>query len=192
MATKRPQNRSAGSKSRNAADDPRFIKLAQGQSKRDSIPIPTASDAWLPQTRSWYNSLSLSGQSEFYEASDWATAVCAAQAYDIFLRSHNASIFASFVRLSERLGATITDRKRSRIELEEPQPEDADEDAADAAVQGWQARLKVVRLWQATIRHSHGPLAGNSARASPHRLRSRLRSRSSAALRSRRKCTRPH
>lgn len=86
----------------------------------------------------------MSGQSDFYEASDWATAVAAAQAYDIFLRTYNASIFGSFVRLSERLGATITDRKRSRIELDDPEPADQDEDAADSAVQGWQARLKVI------------------------------------------------
>jgi hypothetical protein len=71
--------------------------------------------------------------------------VAAAQAYDIFLRTHNASILGSFVRLSERLGATITDRKRSRIELADPEPEDLDEDAADEAIQGWQARLRVVR-----------------------------------------------
>jgi hypothetical protein len=143
--TKRPGNRSSGSKSMGPTDDPRYIAVAKGQSRRGDIPIPNADPEWMPLARSWFNSLKLSGQSDFYEASDWATAVAAAKAYDIFLRTYNASILASFVRLSERLGATITDRKRSRIELDDPEPADADEDAADEAVQGWQSRLRVVK-----------------------------------------------
>ena len=145
MATKRPDKRSAGSNSLGQGDDPRYIALARGSSRREGIPIPDADPDWKPLAQSWFRSLKLSGQSDFYEASDWATAVAAASAYDIFLRTHNASILGSFVRLSERLGATITDRKRSRIELDDPEPEDADENAADGVVQGWQARLKVVK-----------------------------------------------
>lgn len=143
-AAKKASKRSTGSKSMGSNDDPRFIAVARGQSQRGSFPIPVANPKWMPQARSWYNSLSLSGQSEFYEASDWATAIAAAQAYDIFLRTYNAAILASFVRLSERLGATIADRKRSRIELEDAEPQDADEDAADEAVQGWQKRLRIL------------------------------------------------
>jgi hypothetical protein len=145
MAVKRPDKRSAASKSMGATDDPRYIALARGSSRRAGIPIPSADEAWRPEAQSWFRSLALSGQSDFYEASDWATAVAAAQAYDIFLRTYNASVFSSFVRLSERLGATVTDRKRSRIELDDPEPADQDEDAADDAVQGWQARLRVVK-----------------------------------------------
>ena len=120
------------------------MKVAQGQSQGAEHPIPQADSSWRPKARSWYNSLKLSGQSEFFEPSDWATAVAAADAYDVFLRTHNASILAQFTRLSERLGATITDRQRNRIQLEEPAPDDEDEAAADAAVQGWQGRLHSV------------------------------------------------
>jgi hypothetical protein len=144
QARKRPENRSGAPSG--AADDPRFIKVSAGTSTaRSDLPTPKADPKWKPEARSWFNSLSLSGQSEFYEPSDWATAVAAAQAYDVFLRTYNASIFAQFVRLSERLGATVTDRKRSRIELALPEPTDEDEDAADAAVQGWQGRLYAVQ-----------------------------------------------
>jgi hypothetical protein len=116
--------------------------VTRGRSRRKDIPaIPEANPGWLPQARSFYNSLKLSGQSEFYEASDWATAICAAQAYDIFLRTYNASILASFVRISERLGATHSDRTRAGIVLDSPAPHDADEDAADEAVVNWQERL---------------------------------------------------
>jgi hypothetical protein len=139
---KRPEHRTG--RSTGPGDDPRYIAVARGTSTREGIPIPGPSPKWKPQARSWFNSLKLSGQSEFYEASDWATAVAAAQAYDVFLRTYNASIFAQFVRLSERLGCTITDRKRSRIELGEPEPTDEDEDAADAAVLDWHGRLHSV------------------------------------------------
>ena len=104
-------------------------------------PIPTPAEHWRPQARSWYNSLKLSAQAEFFQASDWATAVNAAEFYDIFLRTHNASIGASFVRLSERLGATHIDRNKGRVIIEPPDQEDEDETAADNVVRGWQSRL---------------------------------------------------
>jgi hypothetical protein len=119
--------------------------VSKAASMRDGIPIPDADPKWKPAARSWFNSLKLSGQSQMFEASDWATAVAAANAYDVFMRTWNASIFAQFVRLSERLGATLVDRKRSRIELEDPPPADADEEAADAALLHWHGRLAVVR-----------------------------------------------
>jgi hypothetical protein len=118
----------------------------RGKTRRADIPIPDADERWLPLARSWFNSLRLSGQSEFYEASDWATAVIAADTFDKFLRTYNASILAAFVRLSERLGVTAVDRKKARIELDEPgEVTDRDEIAADNVVHGWQQRLDARR-----------------------------------------------
>jgi hypothetical protein len=144
-STKKPFERSYGSRSTGPGDDPRYIAVARGERGNQDIPIPSPDPKWKPEARSWFNSLKLSGQSDFYEASDWATAVAAAQAYDVFLRTYNASIFGHFVHLSERLGCTISDRKRSRIELAEPDLTDEDEDEADNSVQGWHGRLSIVR-----------------------------------------------
>lgn len=140
---KRPEQRTGASSG--ASNDPRFIKVSSGAASGSGHPIPEADPSWKPKARSWYNSLKLSGQSEFYEPCDWMTAVAAADAYDVFLRTNNASVFAQFTKLVEKLGATITDRKRSRIELVEPVADDEDEDAADQAVLGWQGRLHAVR-----------------------------------------------
>jgi hypothetical protein len=140
---RKPEHR-YGSRTGSLDNDPRFIQVARGQSTSGNFPIPEPDPKWKPTARSWFNSLKLSGQSEFYEPSDWATAVAAAQAYDVFLRTYNASIFAQFVRLSERLGCTVLDRKRGRVELSEPDPTDEDEDEADDAVEGWHDRLRVV------------------------------------------------
>ena len=142
---KKPADRSANSRGSGNGDDPRFIAVARGRSTNADIPIPRPDPKWKPEAQSWFRSLALSGQSEFYEASDWSTAVAAAQAYDVFLKTYNASIFAQFVRLSERLGCTITDRKRSRIELAEPDPGDEDEDRADDSIKDWHGRLSVVK-----------------------------------------------
>jgi hypothetical protein len=144
-STKRPEHR-YGSTPGSIDNDPRYIQVANGQASGSDFPPPKPDPKWKPEARSWFNSLGLSGQSEFYEPSDWATAVAAAQAYDVFLRTYNASIFAQFVRLSERLGATVTDRKRSRIELAIPDVTDEDEDEADEAINTWHSRLRV-ELW---------------------------------------------
>lgn len=143
-AKKKPENRSTRSGGSSSGDDPRYIAVARGQSTRDGIPIPGANPKWKPEAQSWFRALKLSGQSEFFEASDWATAVAAAGAYDIFLRTYNGNILTQFNRMSERLGCTVIDRKKSRIELAEPEPTDEDEDAADEILSEWQGRLHSV------------------------------------------------
>jgi hypothetical protein len=118
--------------------------VTKGKTKRHDIPvIPTAAEHWGRQARSWYNSLALSGQSAYFEASDWATAVCAAEVYDVFFRTYNAGVLSHFTKLSERLCSTIIDRKRIRIELTDP-PRDRDEEAADDTIREWHRRLHIV------------------------------------------------
>jgi hypothetical protein len=69
----------------------------------------------------------------------------AAQIYDEFLRTGHANLLPPFLRITERLGVTIIDRKRNRIELDEPEPTDHDEEAADDAVIKWHGRLGIVK-----------------------------------------------
>jgi len=144
VARKKPEERT-GTGGSGSANDPRFISISKGASKREGIPIPAANPDWHPTAQSWFRALALSGQSEFYEASDWATAVAAAQIYDMFLRTHHATLLPTFERLSARLGVTVVDRKKSRIELDNPDTTDVDEEAADEAVIAWHGRLGIVR-----------------------------------------------
>jgi hypothetical protein len=140
---KKPEQRTGAASG--AYNDPRFVSTARGTSRRAGIPIPDASPDWLPQAQSWFRALKLSGQAEFYEASDWATAVFCAQLYDRYLRNHQVSILPQFLKLSERLGVTVIDRKRGRIELDEPEVSDVDEEAAEEAVIAWHGRLGIVK-----------------------------------------------
>jgi|SRR5215469_6637266 len=143
-AKKRPEQRT-GTGGSGAANDPRFIAISKGTTKRHGIPIPQPNPDWHPTAQSWFRSLALSGQSEFYEASDWATAVLAADVYDLFLRTARANYLPTFERLSQRLGVTVVDRKKSRIELDNDDVTDADEEAANDAVISWHGRLGIVR-----------------------------------------------
>lgn len=119
--------------------------VTRGRSKRDQLTVlPTASPRWLPTTVVWYESLALSGQSAFYEASDYATAICAAEALDLAIRSRNGGLMNQFTRLSERLAVTLIDRKRARLDLAEPEPTDKDDEAATEAVQEWHRKLHLV------------------------------------------------
>jgi hypothetical protein len=71
--------------------------------------------------------------------------VAAAEIYDRFLRTDNASILAQFVRLTERLGCTELDRKRGRIELVAGEVRDEDRERAAEAVVSWRGHLGMVR-----------------------------------------------
>jgi hypothetical protein len=116
--------------------------VSRGTTRRASIPIPDAEDSWRPEVQSWFRSLKLSGQASLYEASDWSTAVAAARAYDMSIRTGSPGWFGNFVRLVERLGCTVGDRNRAHIQLDEiGEPQDHDEDAADAQIINWQQRL---------------------------------------------------
>lgn len=144
MAYQRKDPKDRIGHARFAKSDPRHEEhgpVTRGKTRREGIPIPEADPKWMPEARSWFNSLKMSGQSDFYEASDYATAVAAARALDMALRDYNASMFAHFVRLSERLGVTFADRARARIILDDPDIADADEDHADNVVHNWQERL---------------------------------------------------
>ena len=113
--------------------------ITLGQSKRHLIPVlPVANEFWLDNTKLWFNSLVASSQSREYEASDWATAVCAAEVLDVATRTQNASILTHWTRLSERLQVTMIDRKKSMADTEAA---DGDEVAADKAVKNWHQRL---------------------------------------------------
>jgi hypothetical protein len=125
--------------------DPRYLTTSKARRNNHDIPIPVASPRWHATAQSWFNALKISGHTVFFEASDWATAVAAAEMYDRFLRTDNASILAQFVRMSERLGCTEIDRKRARIELTDAEVKDVDRERAASTVISWRHHLGVVR-----------------------------------------------
>jgi len=84
------------------------------------VRIPAASKGWHAIAREWYLSLKDSGQSKFYEPSDWMTAKYAADLMSKLLSYErpSAQLVASLNSLLASLLATEGDRRRVRMEIE--------------------------------------------------------------------------
>jgi len=104
---------------------------------------PEADPSWHPIAADWYRSLETSGQSVFYQPSDWQTARYVAEAMSRNLESgrFSAQLFAAVMSATSNLLTTEGDRRRLRIELERGTATDADEDAAVAALDDWRNRI---------------------------------------------------
>lgn len=92
--------------------------------------IPAADPGWHQLAADMYNSLERSGQSAFFEPSDWQSARLAAEATSRLLYSErfSAVLLAAVDSMWSKLLMTEADRRRLRIELEKPK-----EDTAAAA-----------------------------------------------------------
>lgn len=81
---------------------------------------PRALKEWHPLARRWYNSLKTSGQSQFYEPTDWAFAMYIAQVMSTNLEQErfSATLFAAVLGGMESLLSTEASRRRARLEIE--------------------------------------------------------------------------
>lgn len=85
---------------------------------------PAASEHWAPLARDWYESLASSGQSQFYEPSDWQYARVVAELITRGLEGErlNGQLFSTIDSMMASLLTTEGDRRRVRVELEKPDP----------------------------------------------------------------------
>ncbi|MGW6404511.1 phage terminase small subunit [Streptomyces sp. NPDC055134] len=87
---------------------------------------PNADRSWHPIAKRLWDSLKESGQADFYQASDWARAYSLCENLSYYKKSGKRSgqmlqtIYSAFERLLVAQG----DRRRVRIELHEPEPEE--------------------------------------------------------------------
>lgn len=81
---------------------------------------PAASDSWHEIAHSWYESLALSGQAQFYEPSDWQTARYVAEAMTRNLEAtrFSAQMFAAISSAMVDLLTTEGARRRARLEID--------------------------------------------------------------------------
>lgn len=100
------------------------------------VQVPVADADWHPIATQWYDSLKSSGQIQFYEPSDWATAYMIAESISRDLKPQvvgidentGKPIFATvpmkganltaYLKAMTALLVTEGDRRRSRIEIE--------------------------------------------------------------------------
>lgn len=88
------------------------------------VPVPEPQEHWHPIAADWYRALEKSGQSRFYEPSDWAAAQYAAEAMSRNLDQgrFSAQMFAAVWSAMNDLLTTEGDRRRVRMELQRPAP----------------------------------------------------------------------
>jgi hypothetical protein len=101
------------------------------------VRVPAADRDWHPIARDWYRSLRQSGQSRYYEPSDWQTARMLADSMSRMLLADdpNASMLNAIVQASRDLLTTEGQRRRLRLELtRETVTSDPAADAASADV----------------------------------------------------------
>lgn len=94
--------------------------------------VPSADRTWHPIARGMFDSLKKSGQSVFFEPSDWQTARLAAEVTSQMLKAEklSAMLLSAVDGIWSRLLMTEADRRRLKIELEKPKADIA----AEAAV----------------------------------------------------------
>lgn len=85
------------------------------------VEIPAPDPAWHPIAKDWYLSLAQSGQSQFYEPSDWQMARFVADAMSRNLKQRakfSAMLFTTVVAAMNDLLTTEAARRRVRLEIE--------------------------------------------------------------------------
>lgn len=125
-------------RSRNGRDAP---ETTRGTSRKPTI--PRADSAWHPIAKTLYDSLKKSGQSDYYQQSDWAFAysLCEDLSHYKNQTRRSGQMLASIYSAMERLLVSEGDRRRVRIELTEP-PSD-EQSAAVLAIADYQKELGI-------------------------------------------------
>lgn len=104
---------------------------------------PAADELWHPLIRDLYASAGKSGQSEFWEPTDWDMLRIGSQVMSDQLASGRPSavMFAAWDALMARLLMTEGDRRRMRLELERKKPADPDADRGVASIAAWRGKM---------------------------------------------------
>jgi len=116
-------------------------KAAAGTARRRR-PRP-ADPEWHKLIRELYSDITESGQSAFYEPSDWGMLRigCQMMSGQMLSGKPSAVMFAAWDALMARLLVTEGDRRRMRLELERAKGPDADAEAGVASMSEWRQRL---------------------------------------------------
>lgn len=98
------------------------------------VTMPEPDGAWHAIALNWYRSLGESGQSQFYEPSDWAAAAFVAETMSRALNADKvgANMLAALMGAMTDLLTTEGARRRARVEIERDGTELASVDDLDA------------------------------------------------------------
>lgn len=82
------------------------------------VGVPDAREGWHPVARAWFEALKVSGQSLFYEPSDWANAMYACELMTRSLEDEATAAKATAALAAMKdLAPTETDRRKVRLQV---------------------------------------------------------------------------
>lgn len=148
-------NQRHGHRSKAEQDD---ITTAEGAAK---VEVPEADPSWHPVAVRWFESLADSGQSAFYEPSDWALAFVLAESIsrelqpqpvvvgkgddarvEMFAMPPKGASLAAWLKGMTALMVSEGDRRRMRIELSRPAAPEGEEAENVSELDEWRQRLR--------------------------------------------------
>ena len=154
-----PPKRQAQRRRVNKPDVP--VETADGA---DEVPIPESDSDWHPVAKLWFDSLERSGQSAFYEPSDWGVAYVIAESISRELKPQpmlldkgkpgeppvfelvdmppKGASLSAWLKGMTALMVTEGDRRRMRLELERTQPTVGEGDASVSELDVFRQRLQ--------------------------------------------------
>jgi hypothetical protein len=146
MGSRGPVPKRSDQRRRTNQDEGPITKAPAGRTtgRGTRRPAVRAADAgWHPLIQDLYNDIRKSGQSAFYEPSDYAMLRigCEIMSGQLLSDRVSAVMFASWDALMARLLVTEGDRRRMRMELEREKPENPDADAGVAQMDAWRTKL---------------------------------------------------
>lgn len=129
MPTPIKNDRDKRSKSQPLSGAPRHNQMRE-------VKPPNAESAWHPRAKAWFNSLKKSGQSDYFQQSDWELAKFCADLMSYAYEQKFQRMTMLIVEINSmmaRLGTTEADRRQAmRVELDIPVVEE--QTAEEAAI----------------------------------------------------------
>ena len=116
------------------------VKRADGA---EDVSQPSPDPDWHPIASRLWESLGRSGQSRFYEPSDWAVAYSLMDDLSYYKASSKRSgqMLATIMSAMSSLLVTEGDRRRVQIELARPNADDSEENTKVAVMDKWRQKL---------------------------------------------------
>ena len=124
---------------RNKPENEGGVALSKGE--RVAFKVPPPDRNWAPRAKDWYKSLSRSGMRDYYELSDYEMARVLCDALTTYYDRPSAMMLATILQGMTSLGVTEGERRRMRIELEDPK--ELSTPASVTAIDTYRAQLGV-------------------------------------------------
>lgn len=106
---------------RNAPTHGETVLPRDGKVRGPELAELTAGRAFGPETVAWFDTWRRSPQAAVFETTDWLRLATLAPIVDAYWRRPSAAALSEIRMNEERLGATVVDRLRARLRVEEPE-----------------------------------------------------------------------